>query len=51
MKNILFPPKPDIRKKEDRIILSVVKNLFSVSLVSLMTVLIGTILDGTRKQV
>ena len=46
MKNILFPPKPDIRKKEDRIILSVVKNLFSVSLISLMTVLIGTIPDG-----
>ncbi len=33
-------------KKEDRIILSVANNLFSVSLISLMTVLIGTILDG-----
>ena len=41
-----FPLRPDARKKEDRIILSVVNNLFSVSLVSLMTVLVGTILDG-----
>lgn len=36
----------DAGKKEDRIILSVVNNLFSVSLISLMTVLIGTILDS-----
>ncbi len=41
-----LPLKLDIRKKEDRIILSVVNNLFSVSLISLMTVLIGTMLDG-----
>ncbi len=34
------------RKKEDRIIRGVAKNLFSVSLISLMTVLVGTILDG-----
>ena len=46
MKKNLFPLKLDVRKKEDRIILSVVNNLFSVSLISLMTVLIGTILDG-----
>ena len=36
----------DARKKEDRIILSLVNNLFSVSLISLMTVLVGSILDG-----
>ena len=41
-----FPLKIYARKKEDRIILSVVTNLFSVSLISLMTVLVGTILDG-----
>ncbi len=35
-----------LRRKEDRIIHSVVNNLFSVSLISLMTVLVGTILDG-----
>lgn len=35
-----------LRRKEDRIIQSVVNNLFSVSLISLMTVLVGTILDG-----
>ncbi len=46
MKKMLFPLKPDLRKKEERIILSVVNNLFSVSLISLMTVLVGTILDG-----
>ena len=46
MKKNLFPLKLDGGKKEDRIILSVVNNLFSVSLISLMTVLIGTILDG-----
>ena len=46
MKKNSFPLKLDVRKKEDRIILSVVNNLFSVSLVSLITVLIGTILDG-----
>lgn len=33
-------------KKEDRIILSVVNGLFLVSLISLMTALIGSILDG-----
>ena len=36
----------DAGKKEDRIILSVVNNLFSVSLISLMTVLVGSILDS-----
>ena len=46
MKKNRFPLKPDVRNKEDRIILGVVNNLFSVSLISLMTVLIGTILDG-----
>ena len=35
-----------IRNKEDRIIRGVAKNLFTVSLISLMTVLVGTILDG-----
>ena len=38
--------KPDAGRKEDRIILSVVNGLFSVSLISLMTALIGSILDG-----
>ena len=38
--------KLDSGKKEDRIILSVVNGLFSVSLISLMTALIGSILDG-----
>ena len=38
--------KLDAGKKEDRIILSVVNNLFSVSLISLMTVLVGSILDS-----
>ncbi len=46
MKKSLFPLKPGVRNKEDRIILSVVNNLFSVSILSLMTVLIGAILDG-----
>ena len=46
MKKNLFHLRLDARKKEDRIILSVVNNLFSVSLISLMTVLVGTILDG-----
>lgn len=46
MKKFFSSLKPDIRKKEDRIIFSVVNNLFSVSLISLMTVLVGTILDG-----
>lgn len=46
MKKRLFPLKHDTLKKEDSIILGVVNNLFSVSLISLMTVLIGTILDG-----
>ncbi len=46
MKKNLFPLKPDALNKENRIILSVVNNLFSVSLISLMTVLVGTILDG-----
>ncbi len=46
MNKRLFPLKPGVRKKEDRIILSVVNNLFSVSILSLMTVLIGAILDG-----
>ena len=46
MKKKPSPLKIDIRKKEDRIILRVVNSLFWVSLVSLMTVLVGTILDG-----
>ena len=46
MKKNFSPLKPEVRKKEDRIIFSVANNLFSVSLISLMTVLIGTILDG-----
>ncbi len=46
MKKSLLPLKPGALKKEDRIILRVVNNLFSVTLVSLMTVLIGIILDG-----
>ena len=46
MNHHLFSPKLSSLKKEDRIILSVVNNLFSVSLISLMTVLVGSILDG-----
>ncbi len=46
MKKDPFTLKHDVWKKENRIILSVVNNLFSVSLISLMTVLVGTILDG-----
>ncbi len=46
MRMNLFGLKLDAGKKEDRIILSVVNNLFSVSLISLMTALIGSILDG-----
>ena len=46
MRKNLLRLKLDARKKEDRIIFNVVRNLFSVSLISLMTVLIGTILDG-----
>ena len=46
MKKNFSPLKHDARKKEERIILSVVNNLFTVSLISLMTVLVGTILDG-----
>ena len=46
MKKQLIPWKRDAGKKEDRIVLHVVNNLFSVSLVSLMTVLVGSILDG-----
>ena len=46
MKVNMFGLKLDAGKKEDRIILSVVNNLFSVSLISLMTALIGSILDG-----
>ncbi|MBP5168857.1 MAG: hypothetical protein ILP14_06600, partial [Oscillospiraceae bacterium] len=42
----LFGLKLDARNKEDRIILNVVNNLFSVALISLMTALIGAILDG-----
>ena len=36
----------DVGKKEDRIILSVVNNLFSTSLISLLTALVGLILDS-----
>lgn len=46
IKNFLSRVRLDARKKEDRIILSLVNNLFSVSLISLMTVLAGSILDG-----
>ena len=46
IKNFLSRIRLDARKKEDRIILSLVNNLFSVSLISLMTVLAGSILDG-----
>ena len=46
VRNFFARVRMDPRKKEDRIILSLVNNLFSVSLISLMTVLAGSILDG-----
>ena len=46
MRKNVFRLKPDAGKKEDRIILGVVNNLFFVSLVSMMTALVGTVLDG-----
>ena len=46
VRGFLSGVRMDSRRKEDRIILSLVNNLFSVSLISLMTVLAGSILDG-----